>query len=80
MGVYSDGVRRLLPTWEPTESFPLCPDAVPMTKAETIMRREEGKNMWLDEVLLYGGCPGGSMVDIFCSGLRPIDWSDGWPA
>ncbi len=47
MAVYSDGVMRVLGNWAPTEGFPLdpCPDAIPMTKAETIMRREEALEM-----------------------------------
>ena len=104
------------------------PGAVLMTKAETIMRREEARaiqshydlgevsasvlqdferacracypgdpySCYLSDVsavaqhcakyqveeseLFYGGSPGGGMVDTFCSGLHPIDWSDGWPA
>ncbi|KKL57708.1 hypothetical protein LCGC14_2232670 [marine sediment metagenome] len=80
MGVYSDGVRRLLPTWEPTESFPLCPDAVPMTKAETIHRRQEARVLHSPQTrclylkvpeseLLYGGSPGGGMTDLIMGDL-----------
>ncbi len=93
--------------WQDANRLGLFGLDVPMTKAETIMRREEALKMrWpLIEIipgaivpqdptpivpfnsvrpryseLLFGGSPSGSMVDTFCSGLHPIDWSDGWPA